>query len=108
MLGGRRRVASLFRCAEVGARDRIAQTAGPRSSRKGGVPMRRFVTALVLALACSVSLTARVEAQDYPNRPITMTVPFPAGGPTDGVGRVMADALSRALGERVIVENVAG
>jgi len=66
-----------------------------------------LATALALLVALCAS-GAGAAAQDYPNRPITMIVPFPAGGPTDGVGRVMADALSRALGQRVIVENVAG
>ncbi len=58
-----------------------------------------------------VSLCLVVEAaaaQSYPSRPITMIVPYAAGGPTDTVARVVADAMGRDLGQRVIVENVAG
>jgi len=47
-------------------------------------------------------------ADDYPSRPITMVVPFAAGGPTDVVGRLMADHMGRTLGQNVIVEDVTG
>jgi tripartite-type tricarboxylate transporter receptor subunit TctC len=47
-------------------------------------------------------------AQDFPKRPITMIVPFAAGGPTDTVARVTAENMGRLLGQQVIVENVAG
>lgn len=47
-------------------------------------------------------------AQDWPTRPVTMVVPYAAGGPVDAVGRIMAAGLSETLGQQVIVENVAG
>jgi tripartite-type tricarboxylate transporter receptor subunit TctC len=47
-------------------------------------------------------------AQEYPARTITMIVPFAAGGPADITGRIVADILSRHLGQRVVVENVGG
>src|SRR5262245_33034696 len=47
-------------------------------------------------------------AQDFPTRPITMVVPFAAGGPTDTVARLLAQSMSKTLGQQVIVENVAG
>lgn len=47
-------------------------------------------------------------AQAYPARPITMIVPFPAGGPLDSVGRVLAERMRASLGQPVIIENVAG
>ena len=47
-------------------------------------------------------------AQGFPQRPITMIVPFAAGGPTDVVARIVGDHMSRTLGQQVIVENVAG
>lgn len=47
-------------------------------------------------------------AQGYPNRPITMIVPFAAGGAADTTGRVLADAMGKALGQTIIVENVGG
>ena len=59
------------------------------------------------ALAALVASTA-VLAQDYPNRTITIVVPFAAGGPTDTVTRLVGQSMSKALGQTVIVENVAG
>jgi tripartite-type tricarboxylate transporter receptor subunit TctC len=47
-------------------------------------------------------------AQDYPARPITMVIPFAAGGPTDVLGRVVAARMSEILGQQVVVENVGG
>src|SRR6266571_5123340 len=47
-------------------------------------------------------------ADQWPSRPVTMVVPFAAGGPTDVVGRIVADRLSDVLGQQVIVENVGG
>jgi tripartite-type tricarboxylate transporter receptor subunit TctC len=47
-------------------------------------------------------------AQDFPNKPITMIVPFAAGGPTDIIARVVSENMSRTLGQQIIVENVAG
>jgi tripartite-type tricarboxylate transporter receptor subunit TctC len=54
----------------------------------------------------AVSLAA--GAQAYPSRPVTVTVPFAAGGPTDTIARIMAERMGRALGQTVVVENVAG
>jgi tripartite-type tricarboxylate transporter receptor subunit TctC len=48
------------------------------------------------------------QADQWPSRPVTMVVPFAAGGPTDVVGRIVAERLSDILGQRVIVENVGG
>lgn len=59
------------------------------------------------ALAALVASTA-VLAQDYPNRTISVIVPFAAGGPTDTVTRLIAQSMSKSLGQTVIVENVAG
>jgi tripartite-type tricarboxylate transporter receptor subunit TctC len=47
-------------------------------------------------------------AQNYPTRPITMIVPFPPGGPSDVVARIMADGMGKALGESIVIENVGG
>jgi len=47
-------------------------------------------------------------AQAYPSRPVTVTVPFAAGGPTDTIARIMAERMQRALGQSVVVENVVG
>jgi tripartite-type tricarboxylate transporter receptor subunit TctC len=59
-----------------------------------------------LAALC---LTTGARADDkYPNRPVTMIVPFAAGGPTDILGRVVAQAIGPALGQQVVVEDVTG
>jgi tripartite-type tricarboxylate transporter receptor subunit TctC len=71
-------------------------------------PARR--TFLRLA-ACAVSLPAMwraARAQTYPTRPITMIVPLAAGGLTDVVGRVVADRMTKSIGQPIIVENVSG
>ncbi len=47
-------------------------------------------------------------AQDYPTRPITMIVPFAAGGPTDVVTRLVGEQMSKTLGQPIIIENVVG
>jgi tripartite-type tricarboxylate transporter receptor subunit TctC len=62
-----------------------------------------FVASLTLAATTGV-----VAAQDYPVRPITMIVPYPAGGPSDVVARIVADGMSRVLGQNIVIENVGG
>ena len=53
-------------------------------------------------------LSAPAAAQSYPARPITMIIPFPAGGPTDAPGRVIADRMGQSLGQPIIIENIGG
>jgi tripartite-type tricarboxylate transporter receptor subunit TctC len=65
----------------------------------------RLVAAALLAI---VTGTATAVAQSYPSRPITIIAPFPAGGPLDTIARVIADPMREALGQAVVVENVAG
>src|SRR5437588_9088571 len=48
------------------------------------------------------------HAQPYPSRPITMVVPFGAGGPTDALARILGERMRGALGQQVIIENVTG
>jgi tripartite-type tricarboxylate transporter receptor subunit TctC len=59
------------------------------------------------AFALTLASTAAF-AQGYPNKPITMLVPFAAGGPTDTVARVTAQSMGKALGQTIIVENATG
>ena len=62
----------------------------------------------ILALAAAVSLAGAAQAQTYPQRPINMVVPFAAGGPTDIVARIVAENMSKTLGQQIVIENVAG
>jgi tripartite-type tricarboxylate transporter receptor subunit TctC len=64
--------------------------------------------AFVLAVIAAGAVSAPSVAQDYPTRTVTMIATFPAGGPTDGVARVLAQELSERLGQRVVVENRGG
>ncbi len=71
--------------------------------------MKILKTVTGLAAAAAVSLFAlSASAQNYPERNITMVVPFAAGGPTDTVARLVAESMSKDLGQQIIVENVGG
>ena len=63
---------------------------------------------LSIALAFLAAGIVTAVAETYPSRTITIIVPFPAGGPTDTLGRILADGMRRALGQSVIVENLTG
>lgn len=67
--------------------------------------MRKFILASVVLLAGGLSAAS---AQDYPSRNITMMIPFAAGGPTDTVGRLVAESMAKTLGKTIVVENLAG
>jgi tripartite-type tricarboxylate transporter receptor subunit TctC len=71
------------------------------------LPRRRFLS-LVAGAATLPAVSRFAWAQNYPRRPVTMIVPFPAGGPADTVGRIMAERMRTTLGQPVIIENVAG
>lgn len=58
---------------------------------------------LKLALSALVLCCTAAHAQNYPNRPITLVVPFAAGGPTDVVARMMAIPMGKTLGQSVVV-----
>src|SRR5947209_20252381 len=68
--------------------------------------MHSLLAALVGALL--LGLSSPVVAQDYPNRPISMIVPFPAGGGVDVIGRIVADKLAADLGQPVVIDNRGG
>jgi tripartite-type tricarboxylate transporter receptor subunit TctC len=67
----------------------------------------RGLTLALMVLAASLSAD-QAFAQSYPVRPITIIVPAAAGGPTDTVARLVGDAMSRTLGQQIVVENVGG
>ncbi|HEY4981739.1 MAG TPA: tripartite tricarboxylate transporter substrate-binding protein [Pseudolabrys sp.] len=63
---------------------------------------------ITAAFASVLALTGSAGAQNFPSHPVTMVIPFAAGGPTDVLGRVMAQRMGEVLGQTVIVENVGG
>jgi tripartite-type tricarboxylate transporter receptor subunit TctC len=65
-----------------------------------------FSAAALLVIACAGGPAA--DAQTYPTRPVTMVVPFAAGGPTDAITRIVAERMRSSLGQTVIIENVTG
>lgn len=69
--------------------------------------MKSLFRTMGIAMLCAMSVSA-IAADDYPNKPITMVIPFSAGGPTDVVGRVVAQSMSNTLKKQVIVENTVG
>ena len=64
---------------------------------------KAFAVAMVLA-----GIAGEVGAQDYPSRAITVVVPFPPGGASDVVARIVTNQMSRILGQSIIIENVSG
>src|SRR5882724_12885489 len=63
---------------------------------------------LLLAIGLWILAVLPASAQDYPNRPITVIVPFPAGGPTDAIIRNLGERMRVSLGQPLIVEYVTG
>ena len=61
-----------------------------------------------IAIALAALATTAVLAQGFPSRPLNLIVPFSAGGPTDTIGRMLAERISKSLGQTVVVENVVG
>ena len=69
--------------------------------------MTKFFVAAMLCWRLA-ALVGAATAQDYPTRPVTMVIPFAAGGPTDVLGRVVGQRMSEILGQQVVIENVGG
>jgi tripartite-type tricarboxylate transporter receptor subunit TctC len=62
----------------------------------------------IIAAASLLAAAAPTTAQNWPTRPVTMVVPYPAGAGVDVMGRILSPRLSELLGQQVIVENVSG
>src|SRR5262245_61064766 len=73
---------------------------------------RAFITLLggaaAALLAASILLPATASAQTYPSRPITLVVPYPPGGATDAIARIIQDSMSQSLGQQIVIENIGG
>ena len=72
------------------------------------LPHRRQFLHLAAGAAALPAVPRFAWAQAYPSRPITIVVPFPAGGSTDVIGRILAEKMRSALGQTIIIENVGG
>jgi tripartite-type tricarboxylate transporter receptor subunit TctC len=66
---------------------------------------RAFAAALLAA--CTLTIGS-ASAQDYPNRPVTMIVAFPPGGADDATARIIQDAMQKALGQTIVIQNIGG
>src|SRR5437867_7010734 len=73
---------------------------------RGRCDMRRLLAAIAITVIFATLWDA--QAQAYPSRPITIVVPFPAGGPTDALARILAERMRGPLGQSVIIENPTG
>lgn len=70
--------------------------------------MKLVMRQLLISACLALGLTSYTSAQDYPNKPVRLIVPFPAGGGSDIVGRILAQKLGDRLGQQIVVENRAG
>jgi tripartite-type tricarboxylate transporter receptor subunit TctC len=71
------------------------------------LPQRRQFLHLAAGAAALPAVSRFAAAQTYPRRPITMIVPYPAGGPVDAVGRIVAEQMRGPLGQPIIIEKSA-
>src|SRR6516164_2765141 len=69
---------------------------------------RKSITLLALSVVATAHAVGSASAQDWPARPLTLVVPWAAGGGTDVMGRIMAKRMTEIAGQQVIVENIAG
>ena len=72
------------------------------------LPHRRQFLHLAAGAAALPAVSRNARAQSYPTRSINVIVPFAAGGPTDVLGRIASEHMSRTLGQTFVIENVAG
>jgi tripartite-type tricarboxylate transporter receptor subunit TctC len=82
-----------------------AARGGCLSTHEGAIPM---IQRLLLFAALLGLTSGGARAAAYPERPVTLIVPFAAGGPTDVVARIVGDHMSRTLGQQLVIENVTG
>src|SRR6266508_3811278 len=95
--------------AEVECRTCANGVSRPSSRRlRPGRKTMPFTCRLIAGSLLALALHSAPAAAQYPNKPITVIVPFAAGGPTDVVTRLIGDHMSRTLGQTLVVENVGG
>jgi len=89
------------------SRPRVNDRPYPKT-RPSGQHLRRQFLRLAVGAAALPAVSRNASAQAYPTRPITMIVPAPAGGPTDAIGRIIAERMREKLGQPIIIENIGG
>jgi putative tricarboxylic transport membrane protein len=70
--------------------------------------VRSFVSAVATVFVVLAALTGAATAQNYPSRPITLICPYPPGGATDAISRIIQDAMTQSLGQQIVIENIGG
>src|SRR5262249_57297437 len=88
----------------------VEQQGKRRDKRAPPAARRSNMLTWLLCVAASALFVAplSVHAQSYPSRPITVVVPFPAGGPSDVVARIVTEQMGKILGQSMVIENVGG
>src|SRR5262244_3026859 len=107
------RIACPRSIARLRAKHRVGQPRCPMLLLRCGPSIESEGTSMpsiriIVAFATLVIAITPARAQEWPTRPVTMVVPFAAGGPLDVVGRLLASRLSQILDQQVVVENVTG
>lgn len=91
---------------EFGSVSSAGFAAAQRQSRRSR--WQRWFQRVILSFGVGLALIGAAAAQDYPTRQIVAIVPFPAGGSTDALARILAEPMRAALGQPVVVQNVPG
>jgi tripartite-type tricarboxylate transporter receptor subunit TctC len=89
------------------SRPRVNDPPYPKTRPSGQHPRRQFLR-LAVGAAALPAVSCGPDAESYPSRPITMIVPFAAGGGADAVGRVVLERMRGVIGQPIIIENVVG
>src|SRR5262249_60115072 len=89
-----------------GCSDRTRPSPGPEGNSM--TPARRRFLILAVVAAALPAAAQSAQAQAFPTRPLTVVVPFAAGGPTDTIARIMGERMRATLGQTVLIENVTG
>src|SRR5262249_52121787 len=84
---------------------RLGAPARARRARKRGLPMFRLLSIALASAMVAVSAIAQTGDEGWPERPIRLVVPFPAGSSTDIIARIVAQKLSHRLGQQIVIEN---
>src|SRR5215470_7472567 len=97
-------------CPPFGGSICTSSSSQKRQSHNEETIMGRILSRTLVAVVATLcfAVTPAAAQTDYPRRPITLIVPFAAGGPTDVISRIISDHMSRTLGQSIVVENMLG